>query len=134
MRNLLTTSLCSAALAFLGIGCASERTISGTFTLVDSGVERDALGCHGTGGYSDIKSGVKVVVKNERSEIIGISNLDSDIYDGTSPSVVCKYPFEVKGLPAAAFYSIEVGRRGSLTYSPKRLDEQDWKVSLSLGS
>ena len=134
MRNVLTASLCSVATAFLAIGCASERTISGTFTLIDSGVERDTLGCHGTGGYSDIKPGMKVVVKNEKSEIIGISNLDSDTYDGNSPSVVCKYPFEVRGLPSASFYSIEVGRRGSLTYSPKQLDKQDWKVSLSLGS
>ena len=47
--------------------------------------------------------------------------------------MTCSFPFVVEGLPNAKFYSIEVGRRGSLTYTPTELKEKDWEVAFSLG-
>lgn len=37
-------------------------------------------------------------------------------------------------MPGAAFYTIEVGRRGALTYSAAELDARGWTVALTLGS
>ena len=113
--------------------CSTSRTIKGTFQLIDSDISRNGSICKGTGGYSDIEKGLKVVVKNEKSEIIGISALGPDSYKGEYSSVTCSFPFVVEGLPNAKFYSIEVGRRGSLTYTPIELKEKDWEVAFSLG-
>lgn len=50
-------------LSSLVASCGTKtKTITGTFKLVDKDVSR-SIGCRGTGGYSDIQSGLKVVVK-----------------------------------------------------------------------
>tara|TARA_B100000073_G_C23274814_1_gene387983 strand:- start:60 stop:464 length:405 start_codon:yes stop_codon:yes gene_type:complete len=122
--------------AIFVIACSplpSKKTISGTFKLIDSDISRSGRMCSGTGGYSDIQPGLKVIVKNERSKIIGVSELEFDIYKGEHSSVVCEFPFTVENIPKAKFYTIEVGRRGSLTYPYEDLEEQNWEVAFKLG-
>jgi len=120
-------------LSSLVSGCGTKTdTITGTFTLIDSGITRNYMGCIGTGGYRDIQAGLKVVVKSGSGRILGVSELKPDNYSGTSRSVVCEFPFEVTDLPSSKFYSIEVGRRGSLEFSKKELEERDWKVGFKL--
>ena len=134
MKTLLATVICTLAIFSSGCGSVKEsRKIRGIFKLTDSRVERMGSLCYGTGGYSDIKSGLKVVVKNERQKIIGVSSLSGDSYTGNYPGVVCEFPFVVEDLPKAKFYTIEVGRRGELTYPYDELEEQNWEVAFSLG-
>ena len=123
----------AVVLTSLGAGCGTKtKTITGTFALTDSDISR-SFDCKGTGGYSDIQSGLKVVVKNGSGRILGISSLGSDQYSGKYSGVVCEFPFEVTDLPSSKFYSVEVGRRGSMEYTKEQLEEQDWKVQFSLG-
>ena len=94
---------------------------------------RNMVICEGTGGYSDIQEGLKVKVTDETGKILGIGELGSDNNRGEFRSVKCVFPFKVEGIPSARFYSIEVGRRGSLEYSRKDLEKQNWRVHFRLG-
>ncbi len=136
MKSLLATVVCTLAIFSSGCGNVKEkesRSIKGIFKLTSKRVERTLGRCYGTGGYSDIKYGLKVVVKNERENIIGVSALSRDTYTGDYPNVVCEFPFVVEDLPKAKFYTIEVGRRGEQTYPYKELEERNWEVAFSLG-
>ena len=134
MKVVLATGICTLAVAVSGcIKPIVGRSITGTFKLLDSGVERSGSLCYGTGGYSDIETGLKVVVKDERGKILGISSLGADIYEGDYPSVVCLFPFVIEDLPKAKFYAVEVGRRGEMIYSYEDLVEMNWEVGFSLG-
>lgn len=44
----------------------------------------------------------------------------------------CVYKFHITDVPDAAFYSVEVGDKGKLTYSRAKLEKRDWKVALTL--
>jgi hypothetical protein len=113
---------------------AEGPTLKGTFTLIDSDISRSASGCAGTGGFSDVKQGMQVVVKNQKGEILALGELDSDNYSGEHANVVCEFPFSVRDIPRAEFYEIEVGRRGGLKYSLDDLRKAGWAVRFSLGS
>lgn len=113
---------------------AEKPTLTGTFTLIDSEISRTLDGCAGTGGYSDVKTGLQVVVKNEKNEILAVGALgDDNNYSGQHAQVACDFPFSIKDLPRATFYQIEVGRRGSLKYSFDELRNAKWMVQFSLG-
>jgi hypothetical protein len=112
---------------------AEKPTLTGSFTLIDSDVSRTPAGCSGTGGYSDVKAGMQVVVKNEKSEILAVGELGDDDYTGEYGQVACKFPISIKDIPKASFYEIEVGRRGSLKYSFDELRNAKWSVKFSLG-
>jgi len=112
---------------------AEKPTLTGSFTLIDSDVSRTPAGCSGTGGYSDVKAGMQVVVKNEKSDIVALGELGGDDYSGEYGQVACKFPISIKDIPKASFYEIEVGKRGSLKYSFEELRNANWSVKFSLG-
>ncbi|MDA0718395.1 MAG: PASTA domain-containing protein [Cyanobacteria bacterium] len=106
--------------------------LTGSFTLIDSDINRTAEGCSGRGGYYDIKASLQVVVKDEKGAIIGVGELEEDNYTGKGRGVICEFPFSIKNIPKAAFYEIEVGRRGSLKYSLDELNKANWKVDFMI--
>lgn len=118
-----------------GSGSPSDtaaRTLTGAFEL-ENGEATDRSGgdCKGTGGYSDMKSGVEVIVKDAAGVIIGQTRLaaDSAFLYGNG----CRYTFEVPALPVSGFYTVTVGKRGDQTYSEADLEAMGWAVSLHLG-
>lgn len=113
--------------SFIGVG---GGTILGTFTLTQTeDVDTIGGGCQGTGGYSDIASDRSIVtVKNESGTILATATLTNGIGSG----FICRLSFTVK-VPTAKFYSVEVGRRGALTYSYDEMVGQNWHVDLTLG-
>jgi hypothetical protein len=110
-----------------------KPTLTGSFTLIDTDISRDQGDCIGTGGYSDIKAGLQVVVKSEKGEILAVGELGRDNYSGQYPEVACEFPFTISNLPKANFYEIEVGRRGGLKYSLDELRKAGWAVKFQLG-
>lgn len=105
------------------------RTLTGTFTLIDSGVVGDSTYCFGTGGYDDVRGGMKVTVRDGSGTIIATGDTD----DGrTESSVICVLEFSLSDVPIVDFYEIEVGRRGSISYSYDELDEVDFDVAFTL--
>lgn len=113
------------------------NVISGTFTLLDDDLLvartdsplKDA--CWGRGGYDDISGGLGVVIKDGAGTIIAKDELWSGKNTGRNE---CTFPFYVSNVPDADFYTIEVGRRGSLIYSRDEIARVDWNVAFSLGS
>jgi len=54
--------------------------------------------------------------------------------EGTGTATQCTFAFTLPDVPEVPFYTVEVGRRGSLSYSLSDLKSQGWKLTLTLGS
>lgn len=104
--------------------------IRGTFQLLD-GATSEGIGCRGSGGYSDIRPGTEVTVRDQAGAVIARGDLGLES-SGTVPGS-CEFSLRVDDVPRATFYEIEVGRRGSLTYSYEQMQRQDWTVGFELG-
>ena len=117
----------------LYVAKSPEYEIRGGFTLFDiSSIGGGESNCYGTGGYDDISSGLNVTIRDGSGAILATGRLGRGTADGAySP---CSFEFSVDGLPEVDFYSVEVGRRGELTYSFEELVDSFWYVFFSLGS
>ena len=117
------------ACAVLLPGCGMQSyDIDGEFTLFAS-TEGPATNCYGTGGFSDISQGLSVTVRNESGTILATDRLGPGRRVGNR----CAFTFTVTGIAKSDFYSIEVGRRGDLTYSHDEMVRNEWRVAASLG-
>jgi hypothetical protein len=109
--------------------------IAGTLELFGSSTGSDRtffptpFGCIGLGGYDDIMVGARVTVSNQDRTIIGAGALEP-IYLPDEDRCVFTFTIDV---PDATFYSIELGRRGELTYSREEMDKAGWHIDLTLG-
>lgn len=112
--------------------------IAGTVELLaDSGdISFFALpigGCMGMGGYEDLQAGKQITVRDETGTMIGVGGLEP-IYlpsEGID-NQRCVFTFTID-VPEARFYTLEMERRGVLTYSKAELDTAEWHIDLSLG-
>ena len=104
--------------------------LNGTFTLFDS-TGGTSTNCYGRGGYSDIESGVAVTVKDGFGTILATGSLGNGQRSAAGGS--CRFPFRIRDVKQSDFYSIEVGRRGSLSYSHSEMLANNWEVAFSLG-
>lgn len=105
-------------------------TLTGSFTLFAQ-TDGPASDCYGRGGYSDITSGVSVTVRDGASAILATGSLGNGQRSATGGS--CTYTFTIRDVKQADFYSIEVGRRGALSYSFAEMNSRNWTVAFSLG-
>lgn len=129
-------------LAVLLTACAgaspspTTHDLTGTFTLTQDSpppMSDNETYCEGTGGYTDIQAGLDVVVRDQGGDIIGTGALEYEPPAENQSLRVCVFTFTVEDVPAASFYEIEVGDRGSLSYSAAELDVLDWSVAFTLG-
>jgi len=103
--------------------------VTGTFVL-RSDTDGPDGDCRGSGGYSDIRSGVTVTAKDGTGRTLATGRLGP----GTRESIIsCVFEFEVPGIAQSDFYSFEVGRRGELTYSHAEMEAARWTVGFELG-
>ena len=111
---------------------APARSIDVEFVLHDaSGNWTTGKTCSGSGGYSDLAAGDQATLTDERGQILGSATLDDGTADDASH---CKFLFSFPSVSGgAAFYSVEVGRRGKITMSAAQLDASGSTFSLSLG-
>ncbi|MEX2253839.1 MAG: zinc ribbon domain-containing protein [Acidimicrobiia bacterium] len=117
------------AVFVLGGGGGDEgQRVSGTFTLFDQ--DTADLDCIGTGGYNDIGPGTEVRVSDEGGTVLATGALGSG---KDLEGLGCIYRFSLKTVPDANFYEFEVAHRGGITYSRAKLENQEWRVDLSLG-
>ena len=106
---------------------------SGTLTLAggydfDGPEGRTATTCWGVGGYSDIREGLQVVVRDSSSKILASTSL---VFD--SASFACRLKWRADNVPKSDFYSIEIGSRGELIYSHEELESLRFHSDSSLG-
>lgn len=141
-RLVVTGCLATALLAGCGGAAATPspspspetHTISGELVLTSASILPLSTGCKGIGGYSDMDRGAPVTVKDEAGTIVATGTLGHGLPDNSNAlSKVCRFPFFVTGVPVAAFYSVEVSRRGALTYSLAEMTARGWAVTFTLG-
>lgn len=83
-------------------------------------------GCRGTGGYSDIRDGMKVTVRNGDGKVLSTGTLK----DSTG-TCVFRGDFEVAN---SDYYEITAGNRSPYVVAKSELESNDWKLRLELGS
>ncbi|GGK29307.1 hypothetical protein GCM10010124_22610 [Pilimelia terevasa] len=102
-----------------------QLTVSGTMLVRKSCFAIEVLD---STGYGDVP-GSQVRITDGAGNLLGIGDLPRS---GTPSGGACAYPWSVSGVdPGHEFYSVEVGRRGKLSYPRADLDRP---VSTSLGS
>lgn len=126
------------------------RTLDGSLTITSQLVHlavNEGAPCNGLEGYDDVQGGLDVVVKNEDSKIVATGALGTGRAVGartstyepikglgvqTTTTYSCVFNWSVAGVPHAAFYTVEIGRRGGGTFSFDELQARGWNLMLSL--
>lgn len=146
----------AAVLVLSGAFSDSKKTreLTGIFVLYDIlEIEGPPTSCRGTGGYDDFRAGMGVTVRNGEGTVMATSSTRygskqevskvwdqfEDLIDDDDETLsellsrsYCVVFFELD-VADAEFYDLEVGRRGTQTYSRSELDERDWHVEMTLG-
>ena len=139
MRKIAAASAILVLLALAGCS-GSEPAVQLTGTVdVPSGLQNrldGGSGCMPTDGYDDVDTGTSVTIRDENGKTIGTAQLgdgektgDLQPFNGNS-AFPCTFSFTTS-VPAAEFYSVEVGSRGEVTFS--RADVEADAVALTLG-
>ncbi len=108
-------------------------SLEGTLSLFDSKIKGISNYCYGTGGYSDIKGGMVVTIKDESGKIIAVGETSHGTRSDNILGTMCMFSFTVDSIPKANFYTVEIGRRGKLTYSFDDMKKIEWNISLTIG-
>jgi hypothetical protein len=101
--------------------------------LMDAGLTYDTTSCYASLGYSDLKAGAPVVLKDEKGTILASGVLGK----GTPPTGrgTCSFPFNLTGVPdTAKFYTVTVSNRGEISESHDELAGKGWAFALTIGS
>ncbi len=111
----------------------SQRQLQGQLILVDRELGETGDRCYGTGGYDDVRAGMRVTVRDGRNQVLATGSTDAGyrLADSATGLPQCAFEFQVD-LPNAEFYSIAIGRRGELSYSRAELAARDWQMKLTL--
>lgn len=149
MRAWRVTAL---ALAIAAAGCGSDgtpeakapvttavtNTITGTLVLKEEVNEFSGKPCTGLRGFSDIRQGAQVTVKDEANTLLAVGHLGP----GTTYEVRrtqftayshCQFSFAIPAIPDRPFYQVEVNHRGALSYQRADLEARSWRVDVSIG-
>ncbi len=110
----------------------SERTVNGTFSILDSdsaGYD-DGDSCEGEGGYGDLNASTQVVVKNNEDKLLARTALGT----GTTylNGLGCKFRFIVDLTEGEDEYLLKVGDRGLIGYTWDEITEPG-RVALVIG-
>lgn len=132
----------AVATALAVSACATPNTVhelTGSITLRYPGYSGTTtnsadLGqdCQGTGGYSDIREGARVVVRDGNGTTLATTSL---LVGTVESGGYCRLDLEPVDLPESDFYRISAGNdsRGTLEYAMAELEGLNWTVDLSLG-
>lgn len=123
----------AAVLALGGCSMPVEKSdVSGTITVPGEplsyrDIPEEGASCAVKDGYSDVDFGTTVTIRDGKGEIVGVGMLGAPLvtFDGHEPTSYlywCRIQFTVKDVVKGRdFYSVEVGRRGQVSYDETRL-------------
>lgn len=110
-----------------------SRPLGISFGLIDITSGSDCSG--GEGGYRDIAPGMPITVKNQDGKILASTTLPEKgttmPLNGRSGGCVWSVVVQVPGDQDQ--YAVEAGRRGDVTYSHAQLDQEKWRVGVTVG-
>ncbi len=124
------------------------HSITGTLVINELIYGVEGQFCSGKNGYDDIEGGKQILVKNNKGEILATGELgqgkgvktglgenleQTAIEAGLGTPLKCQFPITIENVPQVDFYTIEIGRRGGMTYTAKDLQQKGWKIELRLG-
>jgi hypothetical protein len=105
-----------------------HHDIAGTFDLKTT--DSAPASCEGSGGYADIRLGTNVTLRDGDGKLLGTTSLGT----GTGSGTTCSFTFNFRSIGEVPFYTVEVGRRGALSYSLADMQSFGWKLGMTLGS
>src|SRR3569832_507388 len=126
----------------------NTHSITGTLVINELIYGVEGQFCSGENGYDDIEGGRQILVKNNKGEILATGELgqgegvktgigekleQTAIEAGLGTPLKCQFPITIENVPQVDFYTIEIGRRGGMTYTAKDLQQKGWKIELRLG-
>lgn len=122
-----------AGLVLAGCSMAPAKAeVTGTITIPGKPLSYSATptegdSCRVKDGYSDVDFGTTVTIRDGKGEIVGVGMVGAPLvtFDGQEPTSFlywCRFRFTVKDVQRGRdFYSVEVGRRGQVSYEEERL-------------
>ncbi|MFN5954905.1 MAG: hypothetical protein ACK47Y_15160 [Dolichospermum sp.] len=111
----------------------NSDTLTGHLELISSGMGVNNRGeCYGQNGFNDIMGQIPVIIKNESGTVIAVGKTETGKQPEEHSAVRCIFNFRVENIPKSLFYSVEIGRRGSETFSRQQLEDQGWDLRLRL--
>lgn len=109
---------------------APPITVTGSVTLgMGAYIAEDRMGapCEGDGGYSDIRAGAQVTIRNAESKVIAVGQLEQ----GYSAIGSCTANFTIKDVPGGEdFYGVTIASRNEMQYAKEQLAQ---RLDLTLG-
>ncbi|OLT21124.1 hypothetical protein BJF78_08725 [Pseudonocardia sp. CNS-139] len=109
--------------------------VRGTVTLADARASADGASCRGAGLYTDVREGAAVTVADPMGAVVATGALGpgrpmSQV--SAAGLTTCTFAFAVADVPAgSAFYLVEVGRHGAVTY--RDADLRRYGATLRIG-
>jgi hypothetical protein len=143
-RNLLIVAAAAVVLvgggagAYFGLASGGGPTAPAAhnatvvFTLYDSATA--AQGCDASvsdDGYSDVATGMPIVVHDQRGVIVGSTALNST---ADSSSGDCVWTMKLGKVPVRPQYSVNLGSRGAVAFGKSELASNGWEFDLKLGT
>jgi hypothetical protein len=115
---------------------SETHTINGTIVIKypDFAPSSSRVGdiCMGDGGYSDIRAGAAVSIRDETDNIIGSIQLnEGEVFRIPGKVYGCKF-FWTMEVEDADFYVFEIGNREGPTFSRDELEAAGWNLDLLL--
>lgn len=109
-------------------------TLTGQLELISSDMGINGDECYGTNGFNDIMGQIPIIIKNESGTVIATGETEAGKQPKEHSAVRCIFNFRVENIPKSFFYSVEIGQRGSKTYSRQQLEDKGWDLSFVLYS
>jgi hypothetical protein len=128
-----------AAAGFISLNSSGILTphhdVVGTFEVDNTDTTLSAITvvggtCKGTSGYSDLGPGTPVTLKDGDGKLLGTTTLGT----GSGTAVRCTFSFNFTNIPEVSFYTLEVGRRGGISYGLSDMKAQSWSMGATIGS
>jgi hypothetical protein len=90
--------------------------------------------CSGGGGFSDLKAGASIVIKDGNRNVVATGALPTGSLNqsGGSSGEVCTWRVPVPNVPDRPFYTVSVGTRGGPRYGRDSLASKRWTMNVSL--
>jgi hypothetical protein len=109
---------------------ASAVTLSGEVTLPGTAGETFVIaaeGCVGLNGYSDMRAGRQLVVRDETGTIIGVTEIEAS--DATD---ACSWTFSVE-VPESHFYAVSIPMEVEHVYTHDEVEADGGEIEVPLG-